>query len=146
MLLKPNSVYHKLNIVIQARSQVLVSYPGYYGDYEIDDDIVTKELWLSEEQYHSCVYTNHMLRSMREIIVEAHVAAAIRQEIENVVLGKETAKFDETGAVIDGTWQLVPGYIKPSQFKLITVPRYSVSETEYRTDANGEPIEQEERK
>ena len=63
-------------------------------------------------------------------MVEGHIKAALRSYIEKYELGRETAKLDANGNIIEETWELDPRWIDPKKFFMYTVPWYTVEKKE----------------
>lgn len=133
--LQPNAVYIKVLIKVFKNSSILVVYPGYSGFYRLDDELEVPAFYLTEKQYSA--------RFNR--CAEEHIKVALRHHIENEELGREKAKFDENGNIIEETWEWVPGYIEPKDFAMLTMPQYRTETIECRTDSNGNIIKMEEK-
>ena len=125
--LRPNLHYYLVHLVIEAEQSVLVYYNNKAEWYRIEEEIEVPDYYLTEEQYSK----------MWDRLKEHNIAAALRNFIAEYELGHEKYEVDEDGMMIEESWEWIPGYIAPKDFKLLSLPSCKRLIREFDTDANG---------
>lgn len=131
----PNTKYLKIHLLVEAGSIFLVSFKvngeTHSESYQLVDKI-EEEFYITEAQYDF---------NYRKII-EAHIKAGLRKDIERYELGHEKIEFDEYGNEI--SWDLIGGHLEPKDLTMWNIPDHKAKVLEERyTDHNGNLIRKE---
>ncbi len=131
----PNTRYFQIHLTIEAENNFLVTYSAnqktFHGSY-LNVDPIDEVFYVTEKQYET--------RNVFDKIIEGHIKAALRKDIERYELGTQKIQYNEYGDEV--AWDLIEGHLENEDLMMWTLPRYKAEILkEVVTDAEGNIIE-----
>ena len=125
----PNTKYLKVHLIVEVGTIAIISFKvneeTRKGSHAVVDSI---------DEYF--LITEYQYKTIFQKIVEAHIKAGLRRDIEKYELGHEVENEED--------WDLIEGHLVPKDFFMWSVPYHSVKITEeLYTDHNGNLIRKE---